>query len=127
MNGRAFMDSGGSCSLSCPGSTDFPSGDVRLQRDIYNHMKMKRILLIVLSLGVVFGATARTLRHTYRVTACGERRDCPVVLRDIPDWAVSATVTSNGETIPAAGSSAWSSRRGPRGSASRPGSMPRCG
>ena len=62
-------------------------------------MKMKRILLIVLSLGVVFGATARTLRHTYRVTACGERRDCPVVLRDIPDWAVSATVTSNGETI----------------------------
>ena len=44
--------------------------------------------------------TARTLKARYRVTTSDQRRDCPVVIRDIPDWAVSATVTSDGETIP---------------------------
>lgn len=55
----------------------------------------------MLLLGCVSGPLiARTLKARYRVTTSDQRRDCPVVIRDIPDWAVSATVTSDGETIP---------------------------
>ena len=56
----------------------------------------------MLLLGCVSGdLAARTLRARYRVTTSVVRQDCPVVIRDIPDWAVSAVVTSDGETIPA--------------------------
>lgn len=63
---------------------------------------MKRMLLLLLLAGTVPGnLTARTLKAVYRVTTSGARTDCPVVIRDVPEWAVSATVTADGETIPA--------------------------
>lgn len=63
---------------------------------------MKRISLLLLLLGLATGnLAARTLKTRYRVTTDCERRDCPVVIRDVPEWAQSAAVHSDGETIPA--------------------------
>ena len=63
---------------------------------------MKRMFLLLLLVGTLPGnLTARTLKAVYRVTTSGARTDCPVVIRDVPEWAVSATVTADGETIPA--------------------------
>lgn len=63
---------------------------------------MKRILLLLLLLGALTGQlAARTLKSVYRVTTDAPRRDCPIVIRDLPDWAQSATVRADGRTIPA--------------------------
>lgn len=54
---------------------------------------MKRILLLLLTLGVVGGLSAKTEKCMYRVTVSGNRPECPVVIRDVPVWAQSAVVS----------------------------------
>ena len=56
---------------------------------------------MLLLLGTMSGnLAARTQKTLYRVTTDAPRRECPVVIRDLPEWAQSATVRSEGETIP---------------------------
>lgn len=62
---------------------------------------MKRILLLLLALVAVGGLRAKTQKSTYRVTVSGNRPECPVVIRDVPEWAQSAVVTlESGHQIP---------------------------
>ncbi|WP_277089725.1 hypothetical protein [Alistipes sp.] len=48
---------------------------------------MKRILLLLLALGAVCSLNAKTRKCLYRVTVTGKRAECPVVIRDVPEWA----------------------------------------
>ena len=57
---------------------------------------MKRILLLLLALGAVCTVSARTQKCNYRVTVTGSRPECPVVIRDVPQWAQSAVVSLGG-------------------------------
>ena len=50
---------------------------------------MKRILLLLLALGAVCSLNAKTRKCLYRVTVTGKRAECPVVIRDVPEWARS--------------------------------------
>lgn len=43
---------------------------------------------------------AKTQKSRYRVTVEGVRKECPVVIGDVPDWARSAVVTAAGREIP---------------------------
>lgn len=67
---------------------------------------MKRILLLALAICTLCGAgrsearTPKKRTHVYRVTVDGWRRDCPVVIPDVPAWAQSAVVTSSDGEIP---------------------------
>ena len=44
---------------------------------------------------------AKTWKATYRVTVDGFRRDCPVVIDEVPAWAESVQVVADGTSIPA--------------------------
>ena len=57
---------------------------------------MKRILLLLLALGAVCSLNAKTRKCLYRVTVTGKRAECPVVIRDVPEWAQSAVVSLGG-------------------------------
>ena len=57
---------------------------------------MKRILLLLLVLGAVCSLNAKTRKCLYRVTVTGKRAECPVVIRDVPEWAQSAVVSLGG-------------------------------
>ena len=57
---------------------------------------MKRILLFLLALGAVCSLNAKTQKCLYRVTVTGNRPECPVVIRDVPEWAQSAVVSIEG-------------------------------
>ena len=64
---------------------------------------MKRILLFVLALCACCGAgraESRTQTNRYRVTVEGLRKDCPVVIADVPAWAESAVVTGAKGEVP---------------------------
>ena len=62
---------------------------------------MKRLSLLLLILCLTGGdLTARTLKTRYRVTSDGDRKTCPVVLRDVPTWARSVRVLAEGAEIP---------------------------
>ena len=61
---------------------------------------MKRILLLVLILSVSLQVQARTERRIYEVSCEVPRADCPVVVGDIPAWAVSARVMADGKSLP---------------------------
>lgn len=64
---------------------------------------MNRILLFVLAFCTVCSAgraDARTQKNRYRVTVEGMRKDCPVVISDIPEWAESAVVKGAEGEIP---------------------------
>lgn len=61
---------------------------------------MKRLTILMLALCFVGSLCAETRRDLYRVTVDGRRAQCPVVIRDVPDWAVSAVVRSGGREIP---------------------------
>ncbi|MDE6622891.1 MAG: DUF4861 domain-containing protein [Alistipes sp.] len=61
---------------------------------------MKRILALLLALGLLSGAQARTEKRLYRVSVDVPRTECPVVIGDVPVWAASAEVTGGGRTIP---------------------------
>lgn len=61
---------------------------------------MKRLTILMLALCFVGSLRAETRRDLYRVTIDGRRAQCPVVIRDVPDWAVSAVVRSGGREIP---------------------------
>ena len=62
---------------------------------------MKRILLLLAMLGVAGFGEAKSLKTTWRVTIDGYRADCPVVIADVPSWAESVEVRSNGATLAA--------------------------
>ncbi len=55
--------------------------------------------MLALGIGCCAGhAEARTQKNRYRVTVEGVRKDCPVVIADVPEWAQSAVVNgANGE------------------------------
>ena len=57
---------------------------------------MKRILLLLLALGAVCSLNAKTRKCLYRVTVTGKRAECPVVIRDVPEWAQRAVVSLGG-------------------------------
>ena len=57
---------------------------------------MKRILVLLLALGAVCTLGAKTQKCNYRVTVTGFRTECPVVIRDVPEWAQSAVVSLGG-------------------------------
>ena len=61
---------------------------------------MKRLTILMLALCFVGSLRAEIRRDVYRVTVDGRRAQCPVVIRDVPDWAVSAVVRSGGREIP---------------------------
>ena len=61
---------------------------------------MKRLTILMLALCFVGSLRAENRRDVYRVTVDGQRAQCPVVIRDVPDWAVSAVVRSGGREIP---------------------------
>ncbi|MBQ6882619.1 MAG: DUF4861 family protein [Alistipes sp.] len=62
---------------------------------------MKRILLAAGALLLCLTAGAKSLKSTYRVSVEGLRKACPVVIDQVPAWAESVTVSSEGEAIPA--------------------------
>ena len=45
-------------------------------------------------------AKNRTQKNRYRVTVEGVRKDCPVVITEVPDWAAGAVVKCGGREIP---------------------------
>ena len=56
---------------------------------------MKRICLLLLACCLLCGAAGakgRVQKNRYRVTVEGVRKDCPVVIAEMPDWAASAVV-----------------------------------
>lgn len=57
---------------------------------------MKRILTLMLALGAVCTLSGKTQKCSYRVTVTGSRPECPVVIRDVPEWAQSAVVSLGG-------------------------------
>ena len=62
---------------------------------------MKRFSLLLLILCLTGGdPAARSLKTRCRVTTDGDRRACPVVLRDVPTWAQSVRVLVDGAEIP---------------------------
>lgn len=64
---------------------------------------MKRILLLVLACCTFCGAgraETRTQTNRYRVTVEGVRKDCPVVIAEVPEWAASAVVIGAKGEIP---------------------------
>ncbi|MBQ8471176.1 MAG: DUF4861 family protein [Alistipes sp.] len=62
---------------------------------------MRRIVWLVVALLLSQGAMAKTWKATYRVTVDGFRRDCPVVIDEVPAWAESVQVVADGTSIPA--------------------------
>ena len=60
---------------------------------------MKRIIALLLALGLLCEVQARTEKRLYRVSVDGVRTECPVVIGDVPDWAASAEVTGGGRKI----------------------------
>lgn len=62
---------------------------------------MKRFSLLLLLLCLTGGdLAARSLKTRCRVTTDGDRRACPVVLRDVPAWAQRVRVLADGAEIP---------------------------
>ena len=60
---------------------------------------MKKMLLFGAAVAMLCSCT-QTENRTYRVTVEGERTDCPVVIADVPEWAQSVVVMSEGVEIP---------------------------
>ncbi len=62
---------------------------------------MKRFLLVFMAVCLVVPAAARSRKCYYRVTVAEPRKECPVVIDDVPAWANGAEVrTAAGELIP---------------------------
>ncbi|MBQ8915575.1 MAG: DUF4861 family protein [Alistipes sp.] len=62
---------------------------------------MRRIVWLVVALLLSQSVMAKTWKATYRVTVDGFRRDCPVVIDEVPAWAESVQVFADGTSIPA--------------------------
>ena len=60
---------------------------------------MKKMLLFGAAVAMLCSCT-QSENRTYRVTVEGERTDCPVVITDVPEWAQSVVVMSEGVEIP---------------------------
>lgn len=61
---------------------------------------MKRITLLLIALWMCASVQARTERRLYAVVCDVARADCPVVIDDLPLWAVSAEVVLDGQAVP---------------------------
>lgn len=59
---------------------------------------MKKLGMFGLALALLCSCT-QTEERTYRVVVEGAKQDCPVVIREVPAWAQSVTVTVDGEEI----------------------------
>lgn len=62
-------------------------------------MMMKRLFCLWMALSLFATSQAKTMKATYRVTVEGFRKECPVVISEVPQWAESVQVRSNGEAI----------------------------
>ena len=60
---------------------------------------MKKIVLMG-ALAAMLCACTQTEERTYRVSVENPRKDCPVVISEVPAWAQSVVVTADGEEIP---------------------------
>ena len=60
---------------------------------------MKRIVLFGAAVAMLCACT-KTEERTYRVSVEGLKKDCPVVVTDVPAWAESVKVIAAGEEIP---------------------------
>lgn len=60
---------------------------------------LKKILCLLVVVAAFATAEAKSLKATYRVSVEGFRKDCPVVIEQIPAWAESVQVRSEGEPI----------------------------
>ncbi len=60
---------------------------------------LKKILCLLVVVAAFATAEAKSLKATYRVSVEGFRKDCPVVIKQIPAWAESVQVRSEGEPI----------------------------
>lgn len=60
---------------------------------------LKKFLCLLVSVAALSTAGAKHLKTTYRVTVEGLRKDCPVVINQIPAWAESVHVEADGEPI----------------------------
>lgn len=61
---------------------------------------MKRIILSLMALCLCAPVLSRTERRIYQITCDIERKNCPVVIGDIPTWAASVRVIIDGREIP---------------------------
>ena len=62
---------------------------------------MRRLAWLVVALLLSQSVMAKTWKATYRVSVDGFRRDCPVVIDEVPAWAESVQVVADGTSIPA--------------------------
>ncbi len=60
---------------------------------------MKRVILLLCGMATAMSLNAETLSCRYRVTVAQPRKDCPVVVTEIPSWARSAVVLHEGREI----------------------------
>lgn len=61
----------------------------------------KTLLSLCVVLAAVLTSDAKSLKTTYRVSVDGFRKECPVVIDEVPAWAESVQVKADGEPITA--------------------------
>lgn len=62
---------------------------------------MKRLICLCVALATIAASDAKSLKTTYRVTIDGFRKECPVVINEVPAWAESIQVQADGKPITA--------------------------
>ena len=62
---------------------------------------MKRLICLCVALATIAASDAKSLKTTYRVTVDGFRKECPVVIHEVPAWAESVQVQVDGKPITA--------------------------
>ena len=62
---------------------------------------MKRLICLCVALATIAVSDAKSLKTTYRVTVDGFRKECPVVINEVPAWAESVQVQADGKPITA--------------------------
>lgn len=62
---------------------------------------MKRLICLCVALATIAASDAKSLKTTYRVTVDGFRKECPVVINEVPAWAESIQVQADGKPITA--------------------------
>ena len=62
---------------------------------------MKRLICLCVALATIAASDAKSLKTTYRVTVDGFRKECPVVINEVPAWAESVQVQADGKPITA--------------------------
>ena len=62
---------------------------------------MKRLICLCVALATIAASDAKSLKTTYRVTVDGFRKECPVVINEVPAWSESVQVQVDGKPITA--------------------------